>query len=206
MSEDFSFYSDHGKFHKADFINSGNDVLIEAIDVPHFVNVFRQRSSGNIRDILGWKMKAATQNSSVITATVSNFANIEIREYSDDICNANISTSELFIEYNNKFYPESYFSISSQFEGIRNYLNGLSQSETNNFTSIRRNKFTPSKDKELNDYKFMLKKANDEKIETVTYLSYLADGHREIYEYLESWRGEYPKKLNLFSLKSKGFN
>ena len=87
-----------------------------------------------------------------------------------------------------------------------NYLNGLSQSDTNNFTSIRRNKFTPSKDKELNDYKFMLKKANDEKIETVTYISYLADGHREIYEYLESWKGEYPKILNLFSLKYKGFN
>jgi hypothetical protein len=206
MSEDFSFYSDHGKFHKVDFINSGNDVLIEAIDVPHFVNVFRQRSSGNIRDILGWKMKAATQNSSVITATVSNFANIEIREYSDDICNANISTGELFIEYNNKFDPESHFAISSQFEGIRYYLNGLSQSDTNNITSIRQTTFTKSKGQELNDYKFMLKKANDEKIETVTYLSYLADGHREIYEYLESWRGEYPKKLNLFSLKSKGFN
>ena len=206
MSDDFSFYSDHGKFHKADFINSENHVLIESIDVPLFVKIFSRRSSGNIRNILGWKMKAITKSSIAIPKTVSNCANIEINEYNGDIYNANFSIGELFVENTNKTNSGYSYYLYSQYEAIRHYLQGILPSDVEKEIRIRKSIFSDKKDNRLKSFKFLLKKANDEKIETVTYISYLAEGHREIYEYLESWSGEYPKILNLFSLKYKDFN
>lgn len=200
MSEDFNFYSDHGKFHEENYM-SNNNFSIESIEIPNFVNIFRQYSKGKIRLIHGWKIKKLDQNSIDIKAKIVSFANIEICEYSEDICNANIFIGDLFVQNISKIDFENGFPVYGKFEAIENYLKGLFLLKS--ITSMKQKKITDFENE--NFYEFMLNEANDKKIEIVTYISYLADDNKNIYEYLKNWEGEYPKKINLFSIKHNGF-